>query len=148
MITDQGPQVLEFNCRLGDPEAQVLLPLMETDLSEVIHWCLEGKIHKREISWSGASCVGVVATAQGYPLDYVKGFPIHIDYEVDQEALIFHGGTKVQRNRQGSFYVTDGGRVLTVSGCGPTLAQAREKVYENIPKIRFEGAHYRRDIGI
>ena len=148
MLTEEGPKVLEFNCRLGDPETQVLLPLMESDLLDLMEGCIGGRVHRTELRWSADACVGVVVASQGYPGDYPKGIPIYGIDEVDRDVLVFHGGTKAVESSGRSCYVTDGGRVLTVAGRGQTLAQARQKVYDNIGRIRFEGAHYRTDIGL
>lgn len=145
MITAEGPKVLEFNARFGDPETQVILPLLKTDLVEIIQAIVNGTLAQLNIEWSDEICVGVVLASAGYPGSYQAGFPISGLGDVDEDVLIFHAGTK-----QGKFgqTITSGGRVLTVVATGKTYADARDKVYRNILRISFEGCRYRRDIGI
>jgi phosphoribosylamine--glycine ligase len=142
MVTKQGPKVIEFNARLGDPEAQVILPRMKTDLLEVALAATEGKLRGYPVEWSNASCMGVVMASGGYPGDYQTGYSITGLDQVDKDVLLFHAGTRRANGR----IVTDGGRVLTVVAMGSTLAQAQKKVYANVAKITFQHAHYRRDI--
>jgi phosphoribosylamine--glycine ligase len=143
MITEEGPKVLEFNARFGDPENQVMLPLLESDLVEIMLAVVDERLDELEIKWRDEACVGVVMASGGYPGSYKTGFPIEGLDKIDKGILVFHAGTKA---KQGKIY-TDGGRVLTVAATGKTIAEAREKVYSNIPQIYFEGCHYRRDIG-
>ena len=142
MLSDHGPRVLEFNARFGDPESQVTLPRLKSDLVDIILATINGSLDQMRIEWSSQACVGVVMASAGYPGAYQTGFPISGLDELDDDILIFHAGTKLG---QGQVY-TDGGRVLTVVASGETLAQARERVYLNLPRIHFEGCHYRRDI--
>ncbi len=145
MIVDGEPLVLEFNARFGDPETQVILPLLKTDLVDILLAVIQGKLEQLTIEWNSEACVGVVMSSGGYPGSYKTGFPIQgIDNE-DKDVLIFHAGTKL--GSDGIIY-TDGGRVLTVAGKGKTMAEAREKVYRNIPNIYFEGCYYRKDIAL
>ena len=146
MLTETGPKVLEFNCRLGDPEAQVILPLLRTDLLDVALACIDGRLDSLHIEWDDSACAGVVVASGGYPGDYVKGVPIHGLEDVDEDVLVFHAGTKRTGPEHEPAIVTDGGRVLTVVGRGPALARARERAYDNVARVRFEGAQYRRDI--
>jgi phosphoribosylamine--glycine ligase len=147
MVTPEGPFVLEFNCRLGDPEAQVLLPRLRTDLEEVVMAVLHGGIERVPLLWREEACVGVVAASRGYPGEYAKGFPISGLEEAAEEALVFHAGTRLLTTPEGKGQVvTDGGRVLTVAALGPTLSQARRQAYAALSHIRFEGMVYRRDI--
>ena len=146
MLTDDGPKVLEFNCRLGDPEAQVILPLLQADLMDVLRACVEGHINKTPLDWATGACVGVVMSSGGYPEGYRKGFPVLGEEGVDPDVWVFHAGTRID-DRQGQVTpVTDGGRVLTVVACGENLAAARSKVYDNVGRITFQDAHYRTDI--
>jgi phosphoribosylamine--glycine ligase len=145
MITSEGPKVIEFNARLGDPETQVVLPLLETDLVEIILAVINGELDRTKITLRDGACVGVAMASGGYPGSYQTGYPVTGLDDLDEDVLVFHAGTKLDNNGQ---VVTRGGRVLTVVARGKTLAEAREKVYANIPRIHFEGAHYRRDIAV
>ena len=144
MVTAEGPQVLEYNCRFGDPETQVLLPRLKTDLLEVLLAVVNNRLEGTVVEWSDEACVGVVLASGGYPGSYETGFPIEGLDEVDPDVQVFHAGTK---RRDDGAVVTAGGRVLTVVATGATLAEAREKAYRNVERIRFQGVHYRRDIG-
>lgn len=144
MITDEGPKTLEFNARFGDPETQVILPRLKTDLVDIMLAILDKKLHEINIEWSEDACVGVVLASGGYPGSYKTGFPITGLDELDKDVLVFHAGTKVGANP--GEILTNGGRVLTVVATGKTLAAARKKVYANISRIHFEGCHYRKDI--
>ena len=145
MIANDGPKVLEFNARFGDPEAQVTLPLLKTDLVDILLAVVNGNLDKINVEWSGDACVGVVMASAGYPGNYKTGFPISGLDELDKDILVFHAGTRLGSEGE---ILTNGGRVLTVVAVGKTLAEAREKVYANIPQIYFEGCHYRRDIAL
>jgi phosphoribosylamine--glycine ligase len=145
MIVDGEPVVLEFNARFGDPETQVVLPLLKTDLVDILMAVVQGNLDRVKIEWSPEACVGVVMASGGYPGSYKTGFPIRGIDSVDKDVLVFHAGTKL--GDDGIIY-TDGGRVLTVVGVGKDMAEAREKVYRNIPNIYFEGCHYRKDIAL
>ncbi len=145
MIVNGEPVVLEFNARFGDPETQVVLPLLKTDLVDILMAVVQGNLDRVKIEWSSEACVGVVAASGGYPGSYKTGFPIQGIDSVDKDVLVFHAGTKL--GNDGIIY-TDGGRVLTVVGVGKDMAEAREKVYRNIPNIYFEGCHYRKDIAL
>ena len=145
MIVNGEPMVLEFNARLGDPENQVILPLLKTDLVDILLAVIQGKLDQMKIEWSPEACVGVVMSSGGYPGGYKTGFPIQGIDNVDKDVLVFHAGTKL--GNDGRIY-TDGGRVLTVAGTGKDMAEAREKVYRNIPNIYFKGCYYRKDIAL
>jgi phosphoribosylamine--glycine ligase len=145
VITDEGPKVIEFNARLGDPETQVILPLLKTDLLEVILTTLNGTLGQTQVELSDEACVGVVMAPGGYPGSYKTGFPISGLESVDNDVNVFHAGTKLGPDGRA---VTSGGRTLTVSAKGKTLAEAREKVYANISRISFEGCQYRKDIAL
>jgi len=144
MVTGDGPKVLEFNARFGDPETQVTLPLLKTDLVDIMLAVIGGRLSQIKVEWSQDACVGVVIASGGYPGSYKTGFPITGLDELDKDITVFHAGTKV--GDEAGQVLTDGGRVLTVVATGKTLAEARGKVYANIPRIQFEGCHYRKDI--
>ena len=143
MITNNGVKVLEFNARFGDPEAQVTLPRLKTDLVDIMLAVADNELDKMNIEWSQDACVGVVRASGGYPGGYKTGFPITGLNELDRDILVFHAGTKIGLEGE---ILTNGGRVLTVVATGKTLGEAREKIYHNISRIHFEGCHYRRDI--
>jgi len=145
MITADGPRVMEFNARLGDPETQVVLPRLKTDLVDIILGVINSNLDQVNIEWSDDACVGVVLASGGYPGSYQKGLPITGWDELDEEITVFHAGTAL--NDKGEV-VTSGGRVLTLTACGQTIAKARQKVYNNISRLRFEGRHYRSDIAL
>ena len=144
MLTEKGPYVLEYNSRFGDPETQVVLPMMQGDLLEVMQSCRNGELDKCNISWSsGGACV-VVAVSGGYPEKYQNGYEIKgLDTITDNDAWIIHAGTKKENDR----YLTSGGRVLGVCAKAGSLKEAIKKAYDNIEKISFENMFYRRDIG-
>jgi phosphoribosylamine--glycine ligase len=146
MITDEGPKVLEFNCRFGDPETQVVLPLLETDLLEISQACVQGRLDQVEIRWLPGACATLVMASPGYPGSYPKGLPISgLDRTAALEnTVVFHAGTA----RAEGGVVTSGGRVLAVSAVGDNLATALNRAYVGVAQIDFEGAHYRRDIGL
>lgn len=148
MLTSEGPKVLEFNCRFGDPETQVILPLLKSDLVDVFEACVDGRVDRLPIQWESGACAGVVMASGGYPGEYSLGLPISGLEDVDQDVLVFHGGTKAAENGAQGGFVTNGGRVLTVAGRAPTLEEARDRVYENVERVRFKGAQYRTDIAI
>ncbi len=143
MLTADGPKVLEFNVRLGDPEAQAILPLMETDYLTVLEAVIDGTLDQTPISFFHRASVCVVLASAGYPGKYATGRVITGLGDVSPDTMIFHAGTR----RQGTQLVTDGGRVLSVVSTGDTVAQAIDRVYSEIPGIHFEGMHYRKDIG-
>lgn len=143
MVTDQGPQVLEFNVRFGDPEAQPLLALLETDLVDIAEAVIDGRLDEIEIRWKPGAAVCVVVAAEGYPGEYAKGKPISGLEAAAEDALIFHAGTALEDGR----VVTAGGRVLGVTAVGADIPAAIEQAYAAVGKISFEGMYYRRDIG-
>lgn len=144
MLTATGPRVLEFNARFGDPETEVYLPRLENDLVEVLEASVDGRLDEIELRWSPLDCVCVVMASQGYPGDYVKGRQITGLTEAGQmtNVKVFHAGTA----RSGDQVVTNGGRVLVVAAWSRGLESARETAYEAVRRIRFDGAHFRRDI--
>ncbi len=145
MITETGPKVLEYNCRFGDPETQVVLPLLKTDLLELMLAVVNQKLAGiQKLNWSDESAACVVMASKGYPSKYRTGLKISGLQNVNSNALqVFHAGTE----QKGNQYVTSGGRVLGVVGIDKTLQQALNKAYQGVNKIKFEGAMFRRDIG-
>lgn len=144
IVTPEGPEALEFNARFGDPESQVTLPCLKTDLVDILLAVVNGTLDQIKVEWSDEACVGVVMASAGYPGSYETGFPITGLDRIDPDILVFHAGTKME----GRQMVTAGGRVLTVVATGETIAQARAKVYLNLPRIHFEGCYYRKDIAL
>jgi phosphoribosylamine--glycine ligase len=144
MLTKNGPKVLEFNARFGDPETQVYLPRLENDLVELMLASVEGRLAKVELRWSAQVSVCVVMASGGYPGNYPKGKVISGIAAADAlpQTKVFHAGTALKDG----LVVTNGGRVLGVTAWRPTLAEARAAAYAAVEKISFEGAHYRRDI--
>jgi phosphoribosylamine--glycine ligase len=147
MVTNQGPRVLEFNCRLGDPETQPLLMRLKTDLLDLLEAVVDdnlGEFAEERLDWDARPAVCVVMASQGYPGNYAKGKVISGLKEAAKlpDVKVFHAGTKLENN----FIVTDGGRVLGVTALGNTLADAKRRAYEAVAKIQFQGAFYRRDI--
>jgi len=143
MITEQGPKTVEFNCRFGDPETQVVLPRLKTDLADIFMATVNGKLQEIEIEWSDEAAVCVVLASGGYPGPYEKGKPITGLDQVEQ-SVVFHAGTKLADGR----IVTNGGRLLGVTALGKDIAEARARAYADIEKIRYEGKHYRTDIAL
>jgi len=143
MIADNMPKVLEFNARFGDPETQVILPRLQTDLVDIFLAIVDNRLSEVAVDWNNDACVGVVTASAGYPGSYKTGFLITGLDKVDEKILVFHAGTKLGDNSQ---VYTDGGRVLTVTASGKYMAEARAKAYQNLPRIHFDGCHYRKDI--
>ncbi len=147
MLTPNGAKVVEYNCRFGDPEAQVVLPLLKTDLVDIIEAIWDERLDKLDIEWYNGSCACVVMASGGYPQKYETGKPIsglndkgQLD---DGKAFVYHAGTKLE----GGTYLTAGGRVLGVTATADTLEAALGKAYDAVSEISFEKAHFRKDIG-
>ena len=143
-VTDDGLRVIEFNARFGDPEAEALLPRLETDILEIMLAVAHGTLDRVDVRWSDDASISVMLASGGYPGAYEIGKQIDGLDDMEDGVVVFHAGTK--QDTSGRF-VTNGGRVLAVTTTAPTIAEAREKVYRNIARIRFEGMHYRTDIG-
>ncbi|HJU04281.1 MAG TPA: phosphoribosylamine--glycine ligase [Nitrospiraceae bacterium] len=144
MIVNHRPYVLEFNARFGDPETQVILPLLKSDLVDVIEAVVDHRLDQIEVAWHTDTAVCVVLTSGGYPGPYTAGRPITgLDsLPPSRDAMVFHAGTQ----RQGKDILTAGGRVVGVTGIGRTLTMARERAYQIVPHIAYEGCHFRTDI--
>ena len=146
ILTADGPKVLEYNARFGDPEAQVVLPRMEDDLIDVIEACVDGKLGEKELHFKDDACLCVVLASDGYPVSYEKGFPIGGLESFDglDDEIVFHAGTKFDENGQ---IVTNGGRVLAVTALAPTLKEARARAYAATERVTFANKYMRHDIG-
>jgi phosphoribosylamine--glycine ligase len=144
MIDSSGkPRVIEFNCRLGDPETQPILFRLRSDLLDLCLQCFDGTLGERPLEWDPRATVGVVMASRGYPESYEKGKPITgLERVTRADANVFHAGTRLE----GSRVVTDGGRVLCVVGAGTTVRAARDAAYSGVREITFDGAFYRTDI--
>ena len=144
MLTDAGPRVLEFNCRFGDPETQVILPRLTSDLAGALRACTNGTLADHELTWTPQACVGVVVASAGYPGPVQSGRPIAgLESAAEVGGVqVFHSGTSVRDGQ----VVTSGGRVLTVTALGSDQEEARARAYEACSRIRFDGITYRRDI--
>jgi phosphoribosylamine--glycine ligase len=145
MIVKDRPYVLEFNARLGDPETEVVLPLLKTDLIDVLEAVVEHRLDQLAVEWRSDTALCVVMTSPGYPGAYQIGMSIQglTTASSDASVAVFHAGTR----REAECVVTAGGRVLAVTAWGPSLRQAREQAYQIVPSIQFDGRHYRTDIG-
>lgn len=144
MLTPDEIKTLEFNCRFGDPETEVILPLLRSDLYAVMQACVQGTLDQFTLEWSDDFCATVIAAAPGYPEAYPKGLPINgLEQVSSDEAIIFHAGTQHREDQ----IVTSGGRVLAATARGAAKEVALEHAYATLAKVRFEGMHYRRDIG-
>lgn len=143
ILTKSGPRVIEFNCRFGDPEAQVVLPRLENDLADVAQAIVEGELRKLTLTWNNEACVGVVMASGGYPETYQIGQEITGLDNVENDTMIFHAGTKLTSEGR---IISDGGRVLTVVGSGFDLNLARRRAYQTISNIHLNDAFYRKDI--
>jgi phosphoribosylamine--glycine ligase len=143
MLTDEGPKVLEFNCRFGDPEIQAILPLIKTDIVDLMAEAADGKLKNKPVETWNKSAICVVMASGGYPGKYEKGKAIQGLDHVPADVQVFHAGT---RFRNGDL-VTNGGRVLGVTATGDTISAAIDRAYEAVGKITFDGAYYRKDIG-
>jgi len=145
MITKGGPKVIEFNCRFGDPEAQVVLPRLKTDLLDLMEATIDGTLDERNLEWDPRPAMCVVVASGGYPGSYEKGKPIAglgVLADMD-DVIVFHAGTALKDGQ----VVTSGGRVLGITALGADLKAARDRCYDAVGKLAFEGARYRLDIG-
>ncbi len=144
MITPKGPKVIEYNCRFGDPETQVVLPRLKTDIMDIFEAINKGTLSELDIEWSDEACACVIMASGGYPKSYPKGIEITgLDNGQLDGVTVYHAGTALKDSK----LVTAGGRVLGVTALGNTLEEALKKSYDAVSKINFENAHYRKDIG-
>ena len=145
MLTEEGPKVLEYNARFGDPEAQVVLPRMKNDIIDVMEACIDGKLDTIDLQFEENAAVCVVLASGGYPVSYEKGYPISgLDaFEGKEDYFCFHAGTKLSDGK----IVTNGGRVLGITATGKDLKEARAKAYEAVKWVSFEKQYMRNDIG-
>lgn len=141
MITKDGPKVIEYNCRFGDPETQVVLPLLKTDLLTVMKATTDGTLEKINVEWKDGCAACVIMASNGYPVSYKKGYEMDIPNDVKER--VFVAGAKLENGK----LLTDGGRVLGVTNVANTLKEALELSYKDVESIKFEGAYYRKDIG-
>lgn len=144
MVTGDGPKIVEYNARSGDPETQVHMPRLESDLYEVATAAARGELANIDARWSPKAAVGVVMAPGGYPGKYETGHPISGLETIDPGVMVFHAGTRTE----GGKVVTSGGRTLTVVALGDTIREARERAYDNVRRIHFKDAHYRTDIAL
>jgi len=145
MMTADGPRVLEFNCRFGDPETQAILPRLKSDLLPLLEGTIDARLESVNLEWDPRPAVTIVMASGGYPEKYDVGKPISgLEPAASEDVQIFHAGTR----RQNGEIVTSGGRVLAVTALGETIAAARARAYEVVSQINFEGCHYRRDIAL
>ena len=142
MVGSAGIQALEFNARFGDPEAQVVLPRLETDLIALLEAAARGELAEASGSWTSRSSVGVVLASRGYPGTYATGYPIEGLGTIERDVLLFHAGAAADP----SGYVTAGGRVLTLVALGESMAEAKDRAYRNVDRVRFQGMTFRRDL--
>ena len=143
MITDQGCRVVEFNARFGDPETQVVLPLLDGDLGEIMLACAQGKLDASMVNWKNSYATCVIMASKGYPETSSKNDVINGDLSTTDNSMIFHSGTKLD----GDHFVTNGGRVLGVVGLGESLQEALDVSYARVNGITFDGMQFRKDIG-
>jgi phosphoribosylamine--glycine ligase len=142
MLTAEGPKVIEFNARFGDPETQVVLARLESDLLDIFNAVVDGTLDQQEIRWSDRAAVCVIMAAGGYPASYRKGDVITGLDSAGEHSFIFHAGTK----QTDAGIVTNGGRVLGVTGFGVDLKAAQAEAYRTVETVQFDGVHYRKDI--
>jgi len=142
MLTNEGPRIVEFNVRLGDPEAQLILPRLQADLVAVFQAAVNGRLPEVDVTWDPAATCGVVAASGGYPGTYTTGYPIAGLDALDDDVLLFHAGTDLVNDT----VVTAGGRVLLAVGQAANVPTARQRAYDNIGRIAFENAYFRKDI--
>lgn len=143
MIVNGEPKVLEFNTRFGDPETQVLMPRLNSDIIDLFLKTINGTLEDKDLIWTDKSCLTLILTSQGYPVEYTKGFEISGKEELDESIILFHNGT-IYNNEK---LLTNGGRVMSVTSLGENLEEARNNIYNNVNKIKFQGICFRSDIG-
>jgi phosphoribosylamine--glycine ligase len=152
IVTAEGPKVLEFNCRFGDPETQPQMPLLESDLLAILEACVDGGLEEEEVRWGNGAAVCVVLASGGYPIAYERGKLISgLDHITDSQTAVFHAGTARRSlagcSREKGEIVTDGGRVLGITSWDSSIQRAIDRVYKQVDRVHFEGKHFRTDIG-
>lgn len=143
MLTSSGPKVIEYNCRFGDPEAQVVLPLLKTDLLSVMQAVENGTLETLNLEWSHGAAACVILASGGYPVHYEKGKRITIPADLPKNVAVYHAGDRMESGK----LVTSGGRVLGVTAVAPTLKAALHDAYASAERINFDGMYFRHDIG-
>ncbi len=145
MITNEGAKVVEFNCRLGDPETQVVLPLVKSDTLELMFKCAQGNVSDYELELSDKFASTVVLASKGYPFSYNKRKEIEVnsDFKNSNSQILFHAGTKIENGK----LLTNGGRVLACTGIGSSVKESLDLAYDLVEKVNFEGKTFRKDIG-
>jgi phosphoribosylamine--glycine ligase len=144
MLTSRGIKVLEFNVRFGDPETQVIIPRLKSDIMDIFLASVENRLERERPVWTEEACVGVVMVSGGYPGSYKTGYPVHGLDSLEKDVSVFHAGTCA--GKIAGEVLTDGGRVLTVTALGESMSRARTRVYQNMAHLSFKNCHYRRDI--
>ena len=144
ILTKEGPKCLEYNCRFGDPETQVVLPRLKTDLTSIMNSVIDGTLEGLNIEWDERAASCIIASSGGYPGDYVIGKPIYGLDRLSDDIIVFHSGTKLSEDK----VVTHGGRVLGVTAMGHSVKESSDRVYDVIENISFDGMYYRKDIGV
>ena len=146
MLTEEGPKVIEYNCRFGDPETQVVLPLLDTDLLTVFEAVIDEKLEDIDIKWKDECAACVILASGGYPVKYASGYSISGLDENGQlnGHLVFHAGTRLNNDQ----FITSGGRVLGITSTAKTLELAINKAYNGVESINFKDMHFRKDIGL
>jgi len=144
MLTESGPKVLEFNARFGDPETQPIMMRIKNDIVPIFEACIDGTLAKQSLQWRQEPTICVVMAAKGYPSSYEKGKEISgLNSDENRQAVVFHAGTKLENGK----VLTNGGRVLGVTALGSDINQAIKNAYSAVDKIKWDGIHYRKDIG-
>ena len=146
MVNGDSIRVLEFNARFGDPETQIIMPRLQGDLAEILLSCVQGRLDPTTVRWTDRCSVGVVLASGGYPGPYQNGMPISGLDSIDEDVAVFHAGTSL--GSDGKTVLTNGGRVLSVVATGNTIADARQRIYDNVARVSFEGMMYRKDIAL
>lgn len=146
MLTEKGPKLLEYNARFGDPEAQVVLPRLQTDLLEIFEYAIDGKLNEIDVKWDDKAAVCVILASGGYPIKYEKGYEIKgLEAQKNKDDIVvFHAGTKKVDDK----IITNGGRVLGLTAIGNNINEARDKAYKVVEEVDFTNKHFRKDIGI
>ncbi len=144
MITESGPKVIEYNCRFGDPECELIMPMYDGNIIDVFFEVAESRLNKNTVKWKNQTGVCVVVCSGGYPEKYQSGYEINGLDQIDNDVICFHSGTKISDDK----LLTNGGRVLVLSTLGESIYHSREKVYKELKKVSFTNSFYRKDIAL